>query len=294
MKTKKILLIILLLLVLTGCKNKTYTVTFDTNGGTPIESIKIKKGETIKNAKEPTKEGYLFVSWLKDNQEFSLNTPITEDITLLASWITPPDLSNYYSVTLKIDGKEEVYSVKENELLFTPTPPKKEYHDFVGWYVDGKEFDPNTKITEDTVIEAQFKPNTVKISYDLAGGVGMIYEVVSIHEPLDGPDPMPERAGHKFIKFTLDGKDFEFGSKPTKDITLTAVWEQLEETVNISFDTDGGNKMIDMTVLKGGTIEILPDAVKEGRVFKEWQLDGKKFDKNTKLYKDIELKAIYK
>ena len=61
MKRKYFILIILILL-LTGCKTKTYTVSFDTNGGSLLNSILIKRGDTIKDIEKPTKEGYIFVS----------------------------------------------------------------------------------------------------------------------------------------------------------------------------------------------------------------------------------------
>ena len=42
-KKKIYLLIVLLLLFITGCKEKTYTVTFDTLGGNKIDRVKFRK-----------------------------------------------------------------------------------------------------------------------------------------------------------------------------------------------------------------------------------------------------------
>ena len=75
MKNKKIIFLALCLL-LTGCKEKTYTVTFDTAGGTQIDPIVIKEGESLKEIEEPKKEGYLFVNWLKYGIEYNLDKPI--------------------------------------------------------------------------------------------------------------------------------------------------------------------------------------------------------------------------
>ena len=66
----KIIIFLLLILSISGCSNKTYTVTFNTDGGSHIEDIHLSKGETLENIDLPTKEGYLFVSWLKEFLSF--------------------------------------------------------------------------------------------------------------------------------------------------------------------------------------------------------------------------------
>ena len=98
MKNKKLIFLLIIFLLLTGCKEKTYTVTFDTQGGNKIESINISKGKKLKNITPPNKEGYLFVNWQKDGVEYDPETPITEDITLTASWIETPEMHDYYTV----------------------------------------------------------------------------------------------------------------------------------------------------------------------------------------------------
>ena len=51
--------------LITGCKAKTYTVTF-IDSKTELARIEVKKGDTLKDINTPTKEGYLFLNWLKD------------------------------------------------------------------------------------------------------------------------------------------------------------------------------------------------------------------------------------
>ena len=38
----------------------TYTVTFDSNGGTEIDPVKVPSGSTIEKPNDPLKEGYVF------------------------------------------------------------------------------------------------------------------------------------------------------------------------------------------------------------------------------------------
>ena len=81
-----------------------YTVTFDSNGGTEIDPVKVPSGSTIEKPNEPLKEGYVFSGWFKDNETF--NDPfifgtdgdkISHDITLYAQWFEPDTLIAEYA-----------------------------------------------------------------------------------------------------------------------------------------------------------------------------------------------------
>lgn len=62
-----------------------YLVTFDTDGGNDILPISVWSGQTVEIA-NPTKEGFDFNGWTLNGEPFNLDTPITDDITLVASW----------------------------------------------------------------------------------------------------------------------------------------------------------------------------------------------------------------
>lgn len=68
-----------------------YTVTFETNKGTPIEAQLVPEGTfATKPVPAPTKEGYLFEGWYTEQtmtNRFDFYTPITKDITLYAKWM---------------------------------------------------------------------------------------------------------------------------------------------------------------------------------------------------------------
>ncbi|MDO5003333.1 MAG: BspA family leucine-rich repeat surface protein [bacterium] len=63
-----------------------YQVTFNTDGGSSIESQTLKSGEIIEKPLDPIKEGYAFRYWSlsKNGNEYDINTPVTSDITLYA------------------------------------------------------------------------------------------------------------------------------------------------------------------------------------------------------------------
>ena len=77
-----------------NCPNKpdtpvTYTVTFNTNGGSAIDSQTVESGQKATKPADPTKEGYTFEGWYVDanySAEFNFDTAITEDTTIYAKW----------------------------------------------------------------------------------------------------------------------------------------------------------------------------------------------------------------
>lgn len=291
MKKNKKVILLLLFLILTGCKEKTYTITFDTTGGNTMDAIIVKEGDSIENIDKPTKEGYLFVNWLKDGIEYNETNPITKDIKLTATWIEEPIIPNTYTVTFINDDKIEKIKVKENETISEPKTKVKDNYIFLGWYIGEKKYDFNTKITKDIVLTAKYQLNVVTVTYNLDGGVGLALETIPKNSSPSIPEP-PTKAGYKFLKWTLNGQDFSFTTKITEDITIKAVWEKIEY-VNVTFDTDGGCSIDSKTIEKYYKLDTLPTPVKEGYVFKEWQLDNQTFDIDTEIQNDITLKAIY-
>lgn len=64
-----------------------YTVSFDTDGGSRVDSIRVKHGGTITFPTDPTKEGFSFDGWYLNEEKFDINTIIKSDIELIAKWI---------------------------------------------------------------------------------------------------------------------------------------------------------------------------------------------------------------
>lgn len=63
-------------------------VVFDSKGGSKVETIVVKVGETIEYPGEATKNGASFNYWMLNGEEFDFETPITGTIVLEASWQT--------------------------------------------------------------------------------------------------------------------------------------------------------------------------------------------------------------
>jgi len=64
----------------------TYTVTFNTDGGSKVADVKIKRNEKVAKPADPTKEGYTFVSWQVAGVDYDFSYPVTENLTITAKW----------------------------------------------------------------------------------------------------------------------------------------------------------------------------------------------------------------
>ena len=67
-----------------------FTVTFDTNGGSYVESVKVLHGETVPEPEPPVKEGWKFTGWYLDRDcktKWDMHSDTaTDSFTLYAGW----------------------------------------------------------------------------------------------------------------------------------------------------------------------------------------------------------------
>ena len=68
-------------------KPKTYTIIFNSNGGTQFAPRQFTSLETVDELPEaPVKEGYTFMGWYLGDKKFELGSRLTEDIVLTAKY----------------------------------------------------------------------------------------------------------------------------------------------------------------------------------------------------------------
>lgn len=65
---------------------KTVTVSFQSNGGTNVNSIELLSGTSIFEPLKPTLKNHTFLGWYLNDELFDFNTKINENITLVAKW----------------------------------------------------------------------------------------------------------------------------------------------------------------------------------------------------------------
>ena len=63
-----------------------YTITFDSDGGDHVASVKVLVGKKTIAPEEPKRKGYKFVGWEWNGKEYTFGEALIEDITLKAIW----------------------------------------------------------------------------------------------------------------------------------------------------------------------------------------------------------------
>ena len=280
--------IVALILLLIG---KKYTVSFDTDGGSKIASVKVRKGKTVEKPKDPTKEDYTFVEWQLDGKTYDFTDKVTKNIKLKAVWeIELTD--DVYTITFNTYGGSEIenQSVNGNGKVTKPEDPVRTHSRFVEWQLDGEPYDFDSLVKKDITLEAVWTSMpSHDVTFDFDGGGKNYAQVVYEGDTIDKPED-PVKEGYKFIEWRKDNQKYDFNTPVISDITLKAKWEEAKQ-YTVTFDSNGGTPVSSQRWYEGSTANKPTDPTRTNYSFGGWQLDGKDYDFNTKLTKDITLIA---
>ncbi len=122
----------------------TYTVTFNSNGGSAVDPQTVESGNKVTKPSNPTKAGYSFEGWFTDSactQAFDFTTSISGDITLYAKWKEIPAggygydyYDGYYGELTWTDGedlKEKLHDIISKDVNYLRyTSPNWETNQF--------------------------------------------------------------------------------------------------------------------------------------------------------------------
>ena len=180
-----------------GWKVNRYTITFDTAGGSKIDSITQDYGTAITTPANPTREGYTFIGW---NREVPETMP-AENVTITAQWKI-----NRYTITFDTAGGSEIASITQDygTAITVPANPTREGYTFIGW----DKAIPATMPAENITVTAQWKDS----------------------EKPTGEIKISENSWKSFLNNITFGLFF----KDTQTVTITAA-DNSGETVKIEY-----------------------------------------------------------
>lgn len=95
---------------------KGHWIEFNSNGGSYVEPLFVRKGENCAPPTAPTKPGYDFAGWYDGNTEFTFGGALDSNKSLTAHW-TAKNAVNYTVIHWLENADDDGYSYKESETL---------------------------------------------------------------------------------------------------------------------------------------------------------------------------------
>jgi uncharacterized repeat protein (TIGR02543 family) len=266
-----------------------YTLTFNSNGGSSVNSITKNYGELVGTVEETTKEGYTFKGWSPTIPQY---VPASNS-TYEAQWEI-----NRYRVSFEENGGTAVTDLLLDYNTFIEIVPvtTKAGYTFEGWYTEAAlenkwDFEKDTIPAEHITLHAKWSANT-----------NTKYVVNHYKEKLDGTYELEDQEEFTgitdteitapvkiYIGFSVDRTHEDEVATGIIDGSGTlelSLYYQRDSFKVVFKDWDG-------TVLKEVTLKYESGAkaptgmTREGYTFTHWDEDF------TKITEDLEVKAIY-
>ena len=233
-----------------------YTVTFDTDGGSAVDTQTIPYGGKAAAPAAPAKPGYTFAGWELDGKAYDFDAPVTENLTLTANWTV-----NRYTITFDTDGGSAIAPITQDygTAVTTPADPTRTGYTFAGW----TPAIPETMPAENLTIKAKWTVNQYTLTFDTDGGSAIAPITQDYGTAVTAPAD-PTRTGYTFAGWTPEIPE----TMPAEDLTIKAKW-----TVNrytITFDTDGGSAIAPITQDYGTAVTAPADPTRTGYTFAGW------------------------
>lgn len=277
---KKIVLLFAVLftsLVLSACDKKTYTVHFDSQGGSAVASATVEEEEVVSKPADPTKEGHTFDGWYLNNQLYNFGSPVTEDLVLVAKWNV-----NDYKITLNSEGgRFSDLSLKAKELTFKygaqiqlVENPTKENYEFGGWFLDKEctqAFAYQTMPAKNLDLYAKWNANDVIVSL-YSGDFVVDALTVKFGEAIGDIAYVPTKDGHSFVGWEYNGELINSSFVVNGSIDLHAKFEINQ--YSIVFETNGGSAVETITANYEAKVNQPHNPTQEGYTFAGWYTDA--------------------
>lgn len=231
---------------------KTYTITFDTKGGSTVAPITQEYNTAVTAPAAPTKTGYTFDGWDK-------NIPSTmpaENVTITAKWKV-----NQYTIQFNSNGGSTVSSITQDygTKITAPTNPTKEGYTFKGW----NPALPATMPAETKTHTAQWTINQYTITFNTDGGSEIAAITQDYNTTVTAP-ANPTKTGYTFARWDIEIP----ANMPARDMTIKALWTIGQ--YSITFDTDGGTNVNPIVQDYGTAVTAPTTPTKEGYTFAGW------------------------
>ncbi len=240
-----------------------YTVEFNSMGGSAVESQAVLYGNLATEPSTPTRDGYIFVGWYKEADfaekwSFTADT-VSKNTTLYAKWVSSSDANGCNILSLngfEQNGKIFSASVENGQQTIEisniiQVSPQATY--IVSTDIEGKNTIPSGTVTlsvgsntfyilvtsgsgsnksQYTIKVERAKPPMATITLDVNGGRALAQSELEIEigQPIDKL-PKPARVGYTFEGWydkNDQTKQITTETIANNDMELIAIWKEYE------------------------------------------------------------------
>ena len=230
-----------------------YTVEFNSNGGTSVETQYVLPNGKVTEPVPPTKKGYTFDGWYVGNEKWSfVGYIVTEPMVLNAKWNANENVL-VFDANGAQDGSMSSITVKtDTEITLPANTYIKPGYTFKGWstVADGEVVYQNSSLylmgaEGINIIYAVWEANTNTISFiGSSNTTGTMDDIkAKTGEKIILPDNQFEKPGYKFQYWYADDSIYYPGDEYTvgtdANISIYAIWEA--NTNKLYFNANGGS-----------------------------------------------------
>lgn len=269
-----------------------YTVTFDSVGGTSVEAITELYNTTVEKPDDPTKYGYSLVGWLNGEILVTFPVVLTDNLNLTAKWRPEEYTITYVGMDGVENSNPKFYTIESDSISMDDPGPRPGYT-FVGWYTD-ETLSDESKISGIAIawgstgvrtFYASWKANVYGVNFDdgtetnnAGGNMSAQIFVYDVAQPLKSNEFT--NLGYSFIGWGLkpksavictDGENVK-NLAPSGSITLYAQWEPTSYTISYTLGSgaSGANNPTSYTIETSDITLKNPSGIKAGYTFLGW------------------------
>ena len=247
----------------------TYTLKYDSNGGSTCNPASITKAENAEwgTLCSPTKTGYKFAGWKNGSTTVTATSKATANITVTAQWT-----ANSYTLTYQNNGgsgcttKTGTYGSTWGTLC---TPTKTGYK-FSAWKDGSTTVTSSTTVTGNRTVTAEWTGASYTLTYNNNGGSGCTTKT-GTYDSTWGTLCTPTRAGYSFVAWKDGTTTVTSNTKVTGNRTVTAEWTTA--TYTLTYNNNGGSGCTSKTGTYNSTWGTLCTPTRSGYTFSAWK-DG--------------------
>ena len=235
----------------------TYSVTFNSNGGSAVQMQTVEEGDTATEPTAPTKVGYTFAGWTVNGSAYDFSSAVVANIELTATWTA--NTNTAYVVEVYAENLDGTYSLQTTMDKTGTTDSTVTYavSDIV--VPTGFELDADNEnsvatgvVAADGSLALKAYLNRKVFTVTVEENGGSVVEDYSVKYGATISAPASAKLGYTVAW------DYDFTQPVTDNVTVTATWTANTDTayaIEVYLESVDGTYSLQTTMDKTGTTD---------------------------------------